>query len=52
MITTSSPHNFDYVKSMGADKVFDYVRKFLRHTVPLFNIQACAHYSNIDQAGP
>lgn len=26
VVTTCSPHNFDYVKSLGADTVFDYVR--------------------------
>lgn len=26
VVTTCSPHNFDYVKKLGADSVFDYVR--------------------------
>lgn len=25
VVTTCSPHNFDYVKELGADNVFDYV---------------------------
>lgn len=27
VVTTCSPHNFDYVKQLGADVVFDYVRR-------------------------
>jgi NADPH:quinone reductase-like Zn-dependent oxidoreductase len=27
VVTTASPHNFDLVKSLGADQVFDYKEK-------------------------
>jgi hypothetical protein len=29
VITTSSPHNFELLKSLGSDHVFDYVRPLL-----------------------
>jgi NADPH:quinone reductase-like Zn-dependent oxidoreductase len=31
VITTSSPHNFELLKSLGADHVFDYVRDPINH---------------------
>jgi NADPH:quinone reductase-like Zn-dependent oxidoreductase len=38
VVSTSSPKNFDYVRSLGADHVFDYrdpdVVKKIRETVP------------------
>lgn len=36
VITTASPKNFDFVKAMGADEIFDYVRP--AHPIYWYNI--------------
>lgn len=52
VVTTCSPHNSDYVKKLGADSVYDYVRKVPKPSVSLFSIQPKADHSNLHQASP
>ncbi|KAH7129519.1 chaperonin 10-like protein [Dactylonectria estremocensis] len=58
VITTCSPHNFDLVKSLGADKVFDYraadsaaeIRKYTNNNLKLvfdtISLEASAKFSD------
>ncbi|KAH6962358.1 chaperonin 10-like protein [Ilyonectria sp. MPI-CAGE-AT-0026] len=58
VITTCSPHNFDLVKSLGADKVFDYrsadaaaeIRKYtnnnLKYVFDTISLEASAKFSD------